>query len=164
VNGKKRERERLKQLDKKRCREKEKDVNICVYISHKSKAAYERKEKLTGRDANKSKEGERKREWKRERERQIAKLRASKKTTEIEGKRIETTSPVSSSSILRKSSPKMAGRAKHVCDDARNIVARTFRYRKVLPRDVIKALAKRNVMIFSNMENHRESGTISRYL
>lgn len=62
------------------------------------------------------------REWKGER--QMAKPRASEKTTEIEEKRIGTTSPVSSSSILRKSSPKMAGRAKHVCDDARNNVAR----------------------------------------
>lgn len=51
---------------------------------------------------------------KKERERQTAKSRANEKTTEIERKRIGTTSPVSSSSILRKSSPKMVGRAKRV--------------------------------------------------
>lgn len=54
-------------------------------------------------------------ERKTERGRQRAKSRASEKTTEIERKRIGTTSPVSSSSILRKSSPKMVGRAKRAC-------------------------------------------------
>lgn len=56
------------------------------------------------------------------REKDRAKSRASEKTTEIERKRIGTTSPISSSSILRKSSPKMVGCAKRVRDDEHNII------------------------------------------
>jgi len=77
----------------------------------------------------------------RKRENERVESRASEKTTEREGKgESETTSPVSSSSILRKSPPKMAGRAKRCTrEDAHGIASP--RYHRPLPRSVIKVLA-----------------------